>query len=516
MSFLNKNNYELFNNFCKEKRAITFDEITLEDKPSNVHPNDVDLTSKISKNIILNGCGIMSSAMDTVTEEKLALELARNGGMGVIHRNNTPEEQAKMIKWVRQKINFGGMIDNPVVYFDNQRLSDLQNDIVRNGWTFTSFPIIDKKNNKLVGLITKDDMSFVEDENPLLCEIMRPLSNIITANANTTANTAYEIMKTNKIKKLPIVNDDGTLYGLFIWKDIRGNEKNKNLFSLDGDGHFLVAGAIGVDDFDGFERAKILIENGGCKVLVIDTSHGACKPVVDIIKKLRENWGDNIDIIAGNIASYDSAKYLLSQKYIPNALKVGISIGSICTTRLITGHGMPQLTAIFQVRKAIDEIGTNVSIIADGAIRYSGDIVKAIALGANGVMIGGLFGAAEESPAKIIIEGGNKYKLIRGMASKSAMEENIGSRNRYLSTAGNDNKLTNNQKKKIVPEGVEGLVRCNGTVDDIMGNLLGGIKSGFAHSGAKNIEEFRENAEIWLQSTAGIIEANPHDLKQVS
>jgi len=493
----------------KSNKAITFDEITLEDKPSDIHPNNVNLDTHITKNIKLKGCGILSSCMDTVTEKELALALAKMGGLGIIHKNMSPEEQVNMVKWVRHKIHYGGMIDNPIKYKITDRLSTVQNDIELNKWTFTSFPIVDE--GKLVGLITKDEMCFVESNNPKLGDIMKPLSEIIVGNEKMSTEDAYGVMLKERIKKLPIVDENGIFIGMYVWNDIKNDERKKNLFSLDRDGHFLVGAAIGVGENE-YKRAEQLIDNG-CKVLVIDTSHGACTPVVEIVGKIKQKYGEKVDLIVGNIASYESAAYLLKQKYKPDALRVGISVGSICTTRRVTGHGMPQMTAIFQVWKAVNELNLDIPIIADGGIRYSGDIVKALAAGASGVMMGSIFGGAEESPGQVITHKGGKFKMVRGMASRGAMESRAGSRMRYFDKSSEKvDLLTNQQKMKITPEGVEGLTKYRGTVEDIMNEFLGGIRAGLAHSGAKNINEFRGKVTGWRQSYTGIIEAQPHSI----
>ena len=504
---LNPLNCFLLNKLYKNRQAITFDEVTFEDKPSIVHPNDVDLTTKITNNIILKGCGITSAAMDTVTEKEMALALAKMGGLGIIHRNLSIKRQCKMIKWVQKKIHYMGMIDKPITFQETDRLSDIQQSIKENGWTFTSFPIM--KDDAFIGLITRNEMGFVENGNPRLSNIMIPLKELIVSN-EITCKEAYVIMKKNKIKKLPIV-DKGKLKGMYVWNDIRKSTCDNN-FSLDKNGHFLVGAAVGLGKAE-YERAVSLIKNG-CLLLVIDTSHGACEPCLDMIQKLKSTYPD-IDLIVGNIASYESAQYLLSKKYKPDAFKVGISIGSICTTRQVTAHGMPQLTAIYQVNRAILDLGLNVPIIADGGIRYSGDIIKALAVGASGVMMGSVFGGTLESPAKLIIDGDHKFKLVRGMGCKRAMEEREGSRSRYFNKTGKVNTLSVQEKQKVVPEGIEGLTKYRGTVEDVMNEFLGGVRSGLAHSGARTVNEFREKCCMWIQSHTGIIEGNPHSLAKI-
>jgi len=329
---LNEEVVSLLESKRKERQGLTFDEITLEDKPSDFHPQDVRLHSFITRKISLKGCGILSAAMDTVTEGKLALAMAKVGGMGILHRNLDPETQAFMVKWVRRKIHYGGMIDKPITFQPDSRVSDVQKEIRDNGWTFTSFPIVDK-DGILLGLLTRDEMEFTEGRNLKLSDIMKPRSTTVTAPFGTDGEAAYKIMKEKRVKKLLVVDNQDKLRGLFVWNDVKQDQKKKDLFSLDDEGHFLVGAAIGLGN-DDISRAELLVQNG-CKVLVLDSSHGACKPAKDQIKRLREKFGDSVEIIAGNIASYESAMYLLDSEWRPDSLKVGIGPGSICTTRQV-------------------------------------------------------------------------------------------------------------------------------------------------------------------------------------
>jgi IMP dehydrogenase len=503
----------------KTKTALAFDEITLEDKPSDFHPNDVSLHSFVTRKIALKGCGILSAAMDTVTEAELALAIAKVGGMGILHRNLEAKTQADMIRWVRRKIHYGGMIDRPITFSPEDRYSLLQNEIKAKGWTFTSYPIVDQQ-GKLLGLLTRDEMDFVEGTNPKLSDIMKPRSMTITAAEGVQTEEAYQIMKERKVKKLPIVKPDDTLVGMYVWNDVKQDQKKRESFSLDDEGHFLVGAAIGLGS-DEMTRVQLLVENK-CKVMVLDSSHGACKPAKDQIKRIREKYGTTVEIIAGNIASYESAMYLLDSEYRPDALKVGIGPGSICTTRTVTGHGIPQVTAVYEVWRAINDYGKKtgyyVPIIADGGIRSSGDIVKCLAVGASSVMLGGVFAGTDESPGKVIFDGGKRYKVIRGMGSRSALEERSGSRVRYYRQDEKQHaseELTNEQKQKMVPEGVEGLVEYRGSVEKVMSELLGGIQAGLAHSGAPTLPTFQSKATFWTQSFAGVAEGNPHNITNV-
>lgn len=502
----------------KERQGLAFDEITLEDKPSDFHPNDVKLHSFITRKIALKGCGILSAAMDTVTEERLALAMAKVGGMGILHRNLDPESQAFMVKWVRRKIHYGGMIDKPITFSPDDRISDVQREIRENGWTFTSYPILDQ-NGKLLGLLTRDEMDFTEGKNLKLSDIMKPRSSTVSADEGIDGEGAYKIMKEKRVKKLLIVDSADKLKGMFVWNDVKQDQKKRDLFSLDEEGHFLVGAAIGLGIED-IARAQLLVDNG-CKVLVLDSSHGACKPAKEQIQRIREKFGNSVEIIAGNIASYESAMYLLEGDFRPDSLKVGIGPGSICTTRSVTGHGIPQVTAVNEVWRAIRDFGAKtgyyVPIIADGGIRNSGDIVKCLAVGASSVMLGSVFAGTEESPGKTVESHGKRYKTIRGMGSRSAMEERSGSRGRYYRQDDSHvtESLTNEQKEKIVPEGVEGLVEFRGTVEKVMSEFLGGIQAGLAHTGSATIPDFQKKATLWVQSFAGVAEGKPHDIQAI-
>jgi IMP dehydrogenase len=516
---LSKDVVSLMEEKRKAKTAIAFDEITLEDKPSDYHPSDVNLLSFVTRKIALKGCGIISAAMDTVTEAELALAIAKVGGMGILHRNLDAETQASMVTWVRKKINYGGMILKPITFKPDQRYSQVQAEIKNKGWTFTSFPIVDAS-GKLLGLLTRDEMDFVEGTNPLLQDIMKPRNLTITCTEGTDTEKAYQIMKDRKVKKLPVVKNDDTLLGMYIWSDVKQDKRKKEYFSLDDEGHFLVGAAIGLGQ-DEMHRINLLVESK-CKVLVLDSSHGACKPAKEQIQRIREKYGETVEIIAGNIASYESAMYLLDSKYKPDSLKVGIGPGSICTTRTVTGHGIPQVTALYEVWRAVkdhgDKTGYYVPIIADGGIRSSGDVVKCLAVGASACMLGSIFAGTEESPGKVITDGGKRYKVIRGMGSRSAMAERSGSRLRYYRQEENKHaseELTNEQKTKMVPEGVEGLVEFRGSVESVVFEFIGGIQSGLAHTGACDIKQFQEKATFWCQSFAGVAEGNPHNITNI-
>lgn len=508
----------IFLSECSEKHlALTFDEVTLADQPVDFRPDEVTLETHISTNIRLTGCGILSAAMDTVTEKELALAMAKMGGIGIIHRNLSPEEQAAQVKWVRLKIHFGGMVDNPKTFSPSTPFSEFEKESKK--WPFTSFPIV-SSDKKMLGLITRDQMEFVEDSNPRLEEIMIPVDKLVSADSNTTGAEAYAIMAKQKVKKLPVLDKNGILEGLYVWGDVKNDHRKRTSFSLDQEGHFLVGAAVGVGK-EGMRRAQLLYE-AGCKLMVIDSSHGACLAVKNMVKFIKEKYGSDVDVMAGNIASYASARYLLEGDAIPDALKVGIGPGSICTTRQVTGHGVPQITAIFEVWRAVRDFGKKtgiyIPIIADGGVRTSGDIVKCFAVGASGIMLGSVLAGTVESPGKLVEKGGRKYKTIRGMGSRGAMNERQGSRDRYIATNKKQtaDSLTQAQAEKMVPEGVSGLVQCKGTIEHCMNMLLGGVQSGLAHSGGKSITDFRNSCKIWQQSVAGMVEGKPHNITDIA
>lgn len=512
---VNEDSLELFDRCRKKRQAISFDDVTLEDKPSDFHPDDVTLHSFITRRIMLKGCGIMSAAMDTVTEGHMALALAKVGGIGILHRNLDPEKQAALVKWVRKKIHYGGMVDKPITFHPDDRYSKLQKESRDHGWTFTSFPIV-SEDGTLLGLLTRDEMHFAEEKNLKLSEMMKPRALVVTAPEGTTGEQAYSIMQQKKVKKLLVVDKEDRLKGMFVWGDVKKDQRKREWFSIDEEGHFLVGAAIGLGPED-MERATLLVE-AGCRVLVLDSSHGACLAAKEQIARLRKQFGEGVELIVGNIASFASAEYLLKGPHRPDALKVGIGPGSICTTRVVTGHGVPQITALAEVARAVRESDWKVPLIADGGLRSSGDVVKAIAAGASGVMFGSFFAGAAESPGAIVEVNGKRFKAVRGMGSRAAMEERSGSRGRYHRQNDDEHvteELTAGQKEKLVPEGVEGLVKYGGSVETMVFELLGGIQSGLGHSGANSIPSFHKNASMWMQSSTGILEGKPHDIQDI-
>lgn len=499
--------------------ALTFDDVTLRDLPSKVHPNDVNVATWLTPTICLKNGGIVSAAMDTVTGVEMAVAMAKNGGLGVIHRNNSPEEQADMVLDARRRIHYRGMVRNPVTVSPHDTLAHLQDRVNKHGWSFTSFPVVDNL-GECVGLITRHTCKMANlNSNPTMKDLMIPADDIRFVSDDTNADDAYLKMKTWRVNKLPVVNNDNKLQGLYVFNDVDQDQLKRDQYTIDDEGHFLVGAAIGLGQAD-FERAKVLVARAGCKVLVLDSSHGGCAEAVNQLRRLRKAFNDSVTLIVGNIASYESAWFLLQNRdALPDVLKVGIGPGSICTTRRVTGHGVPQLTAIAEVHRAVRFASDGkfiirpVSIIADGGIRYAGDIVKAYAFGADAVMIGGKLAGALESLGEVMVHKGKRYKTVRGMASREALQEQQGSRQRYKLSTANASILTANQKQKVVPEGVSGLIPYTGTVEHLNQQWMGGIRSGFAHTGATSLGQFKQRAAPWRQTAVGLAEGHPHDIK---
>nr|QBK87533.1 MAG: uncharacterized protein LCMAC201_04440 [Marseillevirus LCMAC201] len=502
---MNPKNISLFTNAAKKNIAYTFSDITLRDIPSNVLPSEVDTTCNVTTNYTLKK-PLISAAMDTVTEAEMAVIMAKNGGLGVIHRNLSIDDQVSQIEWVRRQVHYGGKITRPTTFNQNNTVAELQRESIENGWNYTSFPILDD-DECLVGMVTKDELEFVNNGNPQLHSIMKPLDKLFISDDSTDIEKAYQIMSTKKIKKLPLCDATGHLNGMYVWGDVRKNQETRSQFSLDHSGRLLVAAAVGPSPVERERISKLI--NIGCPILVVDCSHGACLEVTKQIKYIRQ-IAPKVDIIAGNIASYDSAIYLLTNAP-PDALKVGIGPGSICTTRRVTGHGVPQLTATFEVYKALLNY-PDIPIIVDGGITSSGDIVKSFIVGADCVMLGSMLAGTDEAPGEVIIQGNKKYKSYRGMGSRSAMAERSGSRARYFKGDTGTELVTIQQQSKITPEGIEGFVEYRGAVASILDDICGGIQSGMAHSNAKTIPKLREHADIWIQTVAGHIEGNTHNV----
>ena len=467
--------------------GLTFDDVLLIPAYSEVLPNNVNLKTKFSRNITLN-VPLVSAAMDTVTEAQLAIAIAREGGIGVIHKNMSIEEQARQVHTVKRAEN--GMIYDPVTIKQGSRVIDALN--MMKEYKIGGIPVVDDV-MRLVGIVTNRDLRFEKNLNRVIDEVMTK-DNIITTSQSTNLEEAAEILQNHKIEKLPVVDANGRLIGLVTYKDIT-KAKDKPNACKDNLGRLRVAAGIGVTT-DSLERATALVK-AGVDAIVIDTAHGHTKGVVEVLRKVKAAF-PQIDIVVGNIATGEAAKYLVENG--ADGVKVGIGPGSICTTRIIAGIGVPQLSAVYDVAKALE--GTGVPLIADGGIRYSGDIVKALAAGAYSVMLGGMFAGVEESPGETIIFNGRKYKSYRGMGSLEAMEK--GSKDRYFQGNVTDN-------RKLVPEGIAARVPYKGTLYEVAYQMLGGLRAGMGYCGAENIEKLH-HAQFTRITNAGVAESHPHDV----
>ncbi len=470
-----------------QKEGLTFDDVLLIPGKSDVTPNMIKLNTKLTKNIKLNA-PIMTSAMDTVTESKMAIAIAREGGIGIIHKNMSIEKQVDEVDKVKRSEN--GVIINPFSLTEDHIVRDADDLMAK--YKISGVPIIDAK-GKLVGIITNRDMRFMIDLNAKIGDVMTK-DNLVTSCVGTTLQQAQEILRKHKIEKLPLVDEEGYLKGLITIKDIEKAVEFPNS-ARDDRGRLLCGAAIGVTS-DVLERAGALIE-AQVDVLVLDSAHGHSKNIVDCIKLIKARYPD-FPIIAGNIATAEAAEDLIAAG--ADCLKVGIGPGSICTTRVVAGIGVPQITAVYDVACVAQKYG--IPVIADGGIKYSGDIVKALAAGANVVMLGSLLAGCAEAPGDMEIFQGRSFKVYRGMGSIGAMA--CGSKDRYFQD-GSDT-------KKLVPEGVEGRVPYKGGVCDTIYQLAGGIRSGMGYCGCVDIETLHREAKFIKITGAGLKESHPHDI----
>ncbi len=467
--------------------GLTYDDVLLAPAYSEVLPRDVDLKSKFSRNISVN-TPILSAAMDTVTESKLAIAIAQQGGIGVIHKNMSIAMQAMNVRKVKRSES--GMIIDPITLLEDAIVKDAVAVMTEHG--IGGIPVIDGS-RVLKGILTNRDLRFEKNMDRPVKEIMTS-ENIITTGDGTDLQTAEGILQENKIEKLPVVDQNNRLIGLITYRDII-KVKEHPYSCKDQLGRLRVAAAVGVT-FDTMERVSALVE-AGVDAIVIDTAHGHSKGVVMQLKEVKKAF-PNLDVVVGNIATAEAARYLVDAG--ADAVKVGIGPGSICTTRIIAGVGVPQLTAINEVANAI--AGTGVPVIADGGIRYTGDIVKAIAAGADTVMLGSMFAGVEESPGETIIYEGRKFKSYRGMGSLEAMQH--GSKDRYFQDAEDD-------IKKLVPEGISGRVPFKGNLTEVMFQIMGGLRAGMGYCGAPDISNLK-GAKFIRITSAGIKESHPHDV----
>ena len=466
------------------KQGLTFDDVLLIPAHSDVLPRDVDVRTHLTQNVTLN-IPVMSAGMDTVTEAEMAIAMAREGGIGVIHKNMSIDEQAREVKLVKRSEH--GIIVDPIYLAPDNTLSDA--DELMNKYHISGVPITE--NGKLVGIITNRDMRFEMDLSRPISDIMTS-KGLITAPEHTTMEEAKRILQAHRIEKLPLVDDDGHLKGLITIRDIEKMRKYPNS-NKDSDGRLKVAAAIGVTS-DVEDRVEALLD-AKADVLVIDTAHGHSEGVLQTIRRLRKAF-PHLELIAGNVATYDATKALIEAGV--SAVKVGIGPGSICTTRVIAGIGVPQITAIYDCAKAAE--GTGIPIIADGGIQYSGDIAKALGAGASCVMLGNLLAGTEEAPGEMIIYQGKNYKSYRGMGSLGAMQ--AGSKDRYFQQ----------NAKKLVPEGIEGRIPYKGHVSDVLFQLIGGLRASMGYCGAKNIKAMNEDTQFIQITGAGLRESHPHDV----
>lgn len=471
-----------------QKEGLTFDDVLLIPAKSEVLPKDVNLSSQLTKKIKLN-IPIISAAMDTVTEHKMAIAMAREGGLGVIHKNMPIELQAEEVRKVKRSES--GVINDPFFLTPEHKVQEAE-DLMRK-YRISGVPIVNSmEEKKLVGILTNRDLRFLEDYSVKIDSVMTK-ENLVTAPSNTTLDDATKILRNHKIEKLPLVNEKGILTGLITIKDIEKVVKYPNS-AKDAQGRLLVAASVGTGA-DTFERVEALV-NAGIDALVIDTAHGHSMGVVRKVKEIREKYPD-LDIIAGNVVTAEATRTLFEAG--ADVVKVGVGPGSICTTRVVAGVGVPQITAVYDCATVAREMGK--TIIADGGLKYSGDVVKALAAGGNVVMLGSMLAGTDESPGEFEIYQGRRFKTYRGMGSLAAMEK--GSKDRYFQEEG----------KKLVPEGIEGRIPYKGTLADAIYQIVGGIRAGMGYTGAKDLQTLRDTAQFVKMTGAGLIESHPHDVQ---
>lgn len=473
--------------------GLTYDDVLLIPAYSEMLPKEVQLKTKFSRNIELN-VPFVTAAMDTVTESAMAIAIAREGGIGVIHKNMSIEEQARQVAIVKRAEN--GMIYDPVTIRRGSMVRDALAMMAE--YHIGGIPVVDDDNH-LVGIVTNRDLRFERRLDKSIDEVMTS-ENLVTTHQKTNLAEAADILQENKIEKLPVVDNNNHLVGLITYKDIT-KAKDKPMACKDEKGRLRVAAGVGVT-VDTMERAQALVD-AGVDAIVIDTAHGHSQGVIGKLRDVKTAF-PNLDVVVGNIATGDAAKFLIENG--ADAVKVGIGPGSICTTRVVAGVGVPQLSAIYDVYSALKN--TDVPLIADGGLRYSGDVVKALAAGGSSVMIGSLVAGTEESPGDTIIFNGRKFKSYRGMGSLEAMEQKNGSRDRYFQGDVND-------VKKLVPEGIAGRVPYKGTVQEVVYQLVGGLRSGMGYCGSASIEKLHE-AKFTRITNAGVLESHPHDISITS
>lgn len=469
--------------------GLTFDDVLLAPQYSEVLSHEVDITSRLTRAITLN-TPIVSAAMDTVTTGAMAVAMARQGGFGVVHRNSSPVDQAEEVRRVKRAES--EMITEPVSLTPHHNLKDAQH--VMRTYNISGVPIVESNSSRqLVGIITSRDLRFENDFNVSIASRMRQGHELIKARYGISSEDAQRLLGEHKIEKLPIVDDEGNLYGLITMKDILRKYEYPHA-SKDGEGRLRVGAAIGTGE-EGLERAGLL-DRAGVDVLVLDTAHGHSKRVLETLQKVKNQYS-SLEVIVGNVATPRAAVALADAG--ADAIKIGIGPGSICTTRVVSGVGIPQITAILEIKKALEH--DDVPLIADGGMKYSGDITKAIAAGADTVMLGSIFAGTDESPGEKIIYEGRAYKMYRGMGSDAAIAQRSGA-NRY----------GQEQLDKPIPEGVEGRVPYKGSVADIFDQLVGGLRVGMAYCGTPSIQDLQRGGKFIRITRASLIESHPHDV----
>jgi IMP dehydrogenase len=476
--------------FTKDKilyEGLTFDDVLLVPSYSEVLPREVDISSMFTRNIRIN-TPVVSAAMDTVTEDDLAIAMAREGGIGVIHKNMSIEKQSAQVKRVKRAENV--MIFDPITISLNATVAEAMN--LMSEYKIGGIPVIDQ-NGILKGIVTNRDLRFENNRSRKITEVMT--TNLITTNHQTNLEAAARILQKHKIEKLPMIDELGKLIGLITYKDIT-KTKDRPSSCKDDKGRLRVAAAVGIAA-DTMERVEALI-NANVDAISIDTAHAHTKSVISILREIKRNY-PGMDVIAGNIGTAEAARKLADEG--ADGVKVGIGPGSICTTRIVAGVGIPQLSAIYDVAKAIE--GSGIPVIADGGIRYSGDIIKALAAGGDSIMAGSLFAGVEESPGETIIYNGRKFKSYRGMGSIEAMQQ--GSKDRYFQDIEDD-------IRKLVPEGIEARVPYKGSLSEVIFQMMGGLRAGMGYLGARDINTLKKESKFVRITNSGIVESHPHDV----
>ncbi|WP_138756807.1 IMP dehydrogenase [Modestobacter altitudinis] len=481
--------------------GLTYDDVLLVPGPSDIVPTEVDTSSQLTRGIRL-AVPLVSAAMDTVTESRMAIAMARAGGIGVLHRNLAAEDQAGQVDLVKR--SEAGMVTNPVTCAPDNTLAEVDSLSAR--YRISGAPVVDA-DGVLVGMVTNRDMRFETDQDRLVRDVMTPMP-LVTAPVGVEPERALALLKQHKIEKLPLVDEAGRLRGLITVKDFVKRDQYPNA-TKDVDGRLSVGAALGVGE-DAYKRAGLLVD-AGVDVLVVDTAHGHQRAVLDMVARVKKdfaNVGHGVQIVGGNIATRAGAQALVDAGV--DAVKVGVGPGSICTTRVVAGVGVPQVTAIYEAGLAARPAG--VPVIADGGLQYSGDIVKALVAGASTVMIGGLFAGVEEAPGELVFMNGKQYKTYRGMGSLGAMQKRGNqsfSRDRYFA----DDVLSDD---KLVPEGIEGQVPYRGPLSQVAHQLVGGLRAGMGYAGTATVEELQDRGQLTRITSAGLTESHPHDIQMTT